>query len=66
MKESEYRLHQAPISNCCTALLEEDNNQQQQKVGPGNTPKPPPIYVSDVITISTLIQSETEAESFYG
>jgi hypothetical protein len=37
-------------------LLEEDNNKQQQKVGPRNTPKPPPIYVTDVTTISPLIQ----------
>jgi hypothetical protein len=39
-----------------TAFLEEDNNQQQQKVDPANTPKPPPTYVSGVITISPLIQ----------
>jgi hypothetical protein len=39
-----------------TALLEEDNDQQQQNVDPANTPKPPAIYVSGVITISPLIQ----------
>jgi hypothetical protein len=48
MKESEYWLHQSPTSNLYTALLEEDNGQQQQK--------PSPIYVSDIVTISLLIQ----------
>jgi hypothetical protein len=56
ISRSEYWLHPTPTSNRYTVLLEEDNDQQQQKVDPVNTSKPPPIYVSGVITISPLIQ----------
>jgi hypothetical protein len=52
-KESNHRLHPTSTSNRYTALLDDENGQQD---GPGNTPKPPPIYVSDVTTISPLIQ----------
>jgi hypothetical protein len=37
-------------------LLEEESEDQQQKAGPENTPKPPPIYITDVTNISPLIQ----------
>jgi hypothetical protein len=56
IKENEYWLHLTLNYNHYTALLEENNDQQQQKVGPENTTKPPPIYVSYIITISPLIQ----------
>jgi hypothetical protein len=55
IKESEYWLHPTPTSSCYTTLLEVDDDQQQEKLGPGNTPKPPPIYVSNVKTISPLV-----------
>jgi hypothetical protein len=44
-------------SSLYTALLEEDNDQQKQKLGFRNTPKPTPIYVSDVITVLPLSYS---------
>jgi hypothetical protein len=31
-------------------------NTKQQKVGPENTPTPPPIYITDVTNISPLVQ----------
>jgi hypothetical protein len=37
------------------ALLEEES-EKQQKAGPENTPKPPPIYITDVKNIAPLIQ----------
>jgi hypothetical protein len=36
------------------APLDDKHENQQQKDGPGNTPKPPPIY--DITAISPLIQ----------
>jgi hypothetical protein len=56
IRESEYWHHPTTTTNHYTVLLEEDSGQQQQKGGPGKTPKPPPIYVSDMTTISPLIQ----------
>jgi hypothetical protein len=52
----EYWLHPIPTSSCYTVLPEEDNDQQQQKVDPANLLKPPAIYISGIITISSLIQ----------
>jgi hypothetical protein len=46
-------LHSTTISNQYSALQE---HEQQQHNGSGNKPKPPPIYISDVTTISPLIQ----------
>jgi hypothetical protein len=37
-------------------LLEVESEDQQHKAGPENTPKPPPIYITDVANISPLIQ----------
>jgi hypothetical protein len=34
----------------------EDGEDQHQNYDPGNTQKPPPIYVSDVTTIPPLTQ----------
>jgi hypothetical protein len=55
-KESEHWLNQTSTSNRYTALLEEESEDKQQKAGPENTPKPPPIYITDVQNISPLIQ----------
>jgi hypothetical protein len=55
-KESEHWLNQTSTYNRYTALLEEGSEDQQEKDGPENTPKPPPIYITDVKNISTLIQ----------
>jgi hypothetical protein len=54
-KESEHWLNQTFTSNRYAALLEEESEYQKQKAGPENMPKPPPIYVTDVINISSLI-----------
>jgi hypothetical protein len=54
-KESEHWLNQTSISNRYTALLEEESADQQHKASPENTPKPPPIYITDVKNISPLI-----------
>jgi hypothetical protein len=35
---------------------EEESENQQQKGSPENTPKPPPIYITYVKNISSLIQ----------
>jgi hypothetical protein len=35
-------------SNRYTALLEDVSGEQQHNTGPDNTPKPPPIYITDV------------------
>jgi hypothetical protein len=43
-------------SNRYTALLEEEIEDQQQKAGPESTTRPPPIYITDVKVISSLIQ----------
>jgi hypothetical protein len=50
---SNHWLHSTSTSNRYTALLDEEKGQQD---GPGNTPKPPPMYVSDVTTVFSLIQ----------
>jgi hypothetical protein len=55
-KESEHWINQTSTSSRYTALLEEGSKDQQQKAGPENTPKPPPIYITDVKNISPLIQ----------
>jgi hypothetical protein len=55
-KESEHWLNQTSTSNLYTALLEEESEDQHQKAGPEDTPKPPPIYITDVTNISPLIQ----------
>jgi hypothetical protein len=55
-KESYHWLNQTSISNRCTALLEEESKDQQQKAGPENTPKPPPVYITDIKNVSPLIQ----------
>jgi hypothetical protein len=55
-KEREYWLNQASTSSRYTDLLEEESEDQQQKAGPENTPKPPPVYITDVKNISPLIQ----------
>jgi hypothetical protein len=55
-KESEHWLNQTSNSNHYTALLEEESEDKQHKAGPENTPKLPPIYITDVKNISPLIQ----------
>jgi hypothetical protein len=55
-KGSEHWLNQTSTYNRYMALVEEDTEDQQQKAGPENTPKPPPIYITDVKNISPLIQ----------
>jgi hypothetical protein len=55
-KGSEHWLNQTSTSNRYTALLEKESEDQQQKAGPENTPKPPPIYITDFKNISPLIQ----------
>jgi hypothetical protein len=59
-KESEHCLNQTSISNRYTALLEEESEDQQQKSSPENTPKPPPIYITNVTNISPLIQLQEQ------
>jgi hypothetical protein len=54
-KQSEHWLNQTSTSNRYTALLEEES-EDQQKAGNENTPKPPPIYITDITNISPLIQ----------
>jgi hypothetical protein len=56
VKESEHWLNQTSTSICYTALIEEKTEDLQKKAGPENTPKTPPIYITDVTNISTLIQ----------
>jgi hypothetical protein len=53
-KKNQHWLNQTSTSNCYTALLEEESKDQQQKAGPENTPKPPPIYITNVTNISPL------------
>jgi hypothetical protein len=53
-KESEHGLNQTSTSNHYTALLEEESEDQQQKAGPENTPKPPPVYITEVTNNSTF------------
>jgi hypothetical protein len=55
-KESEHWLNQTSTSNRYTTLLAEGSEDQQQKDGPENTPKLPPIYITDIKNISPLIQ----------
>jgi hypothetical protein len=55
-KESEHYLNQTSTSNRYTALLEEVSEAQQQKAGLEITPKPPPIYTTEVKNISPFIQ----------
>jgi hypothetical protein len=55
-KESNHWLNPTSSSSRYSALLDEENGLQQQQDGPENTPKPSPVYVSDVTTVSPLIQ----------
>jgi hypothetical protein len=50
-KGSEHWFNQTSTSNHYTPLVEEESEDQQQKAGPENTPKPPPIYITDVKNI---------------
>jgi hypothetical protein len=54
--ESEHWLNQTSTSNRYTALLEEESEDQQHRAGPENTQKPPPIYVTDIKNISSLMK----------
>jgi hypothetical protein len=54
-KESNHWLHPTSTSNRYTAVLDEENGHQQQQDGPGNTPKHPPMYVSNGTTVSPPI-----------
>jgi hypothetical protein len=36
--------------------LEAESEDQHETADPGNTPKPPPIYVTDVTTVTPIIQ----------
>jgi hypothetical protein len=54
-KESEHWLNQTSTSNLYIALIEEESEDQQKKAGPENTPKTPPIYITDVTNISTPV-----------
>jgi hypothetical protein len=53
-KENNHWLHPTTTSNQYAALQEHEHQQQHNRSG--NKPKLPPIYVSDVTTISLLIQ----------
>jgi hypothetical protein len=52
-KQSKNWINPTSTSNRYTAILEEES-EEQQKAGNENTPKPPPVYKTDVI--SPLIQ----------
>jgi hypothetical protein len=53
-KEREHWLNQTSTSNGYTALGEEESEDQQWKAGSENTPKPPPIDITDVKNYSPL------------
>jgi hypothetical protein len=55
-KESVHWLNQTSTSSNYTALLEEESEDQQHKPGPENTPKPLPIYITEVTNNSSLMQ----------
>jgi hypothetical protein len=55
-KESVHWLNQTSTSSRYTALLEEESEDQHHRAGPENTPKPPPIHITDVKNISPFIQ----------
>jgi hypothetical protein len=52
-KESVHGLNQSSTSNRYTALLEEESEEQQHKTGPNNMPKPPPIYITQLLKYLT-------------
>jgi hypothetical protein len=51
VKESDHWLNPTSTRNRFSALMEDESEDQQQTADAGNTPKPPPIYVSDVTSI---------------
>jgi hypothetical protein len=55
-KESAYWLNQTSTSSCYATVPEEESEDQRYKVGPENTPKPPPIYITDIKNITLLVQ----------
>jgi hypothetical protein len=55
-KEDSYWLNPTLISNRYSALPEEDSSEYYQKSNIKTTPKPPPIFVSNITTISPIIQ----------
>jgi hypothetical protein len=55
-KYSVHWLNQISTFNSYTALLEEIREDQQHKTGPENKPKPPPIYLTSVKSITSPIQ----------
>jgi hypothetical protein len=56
IKEDGHWLHPTTTYNCYTALSDDENIDHLQKAATDSTPKPPPIFVSDVITIPPLLQ----------
>jgi hypothetical protein len=54
-KKSEHWLNPTSTSNSYTTLLEKES-EEQHKAAPENTPKPPPIYITEVTNISPLVQ----------
>jgi hypothetical protein len=56
IKENHHWLHPTTTINRYSVLQDEEPEQPTRHNEPGKTPKPPPIYVSDVTTISPLIR----------
>jgi hypothetical protein len=55
-KEDNNWLHPTTTHNHHAALSDDENIDHLQRVATDSTPKPPPIFVSDVITIQPLLQ----------
>jgi hypothetical protein len=56
IKEDSHWLHPTATHNRYSALSDDENVDHLQKVASDSTPKRPPIFVSDVITIPPLLQ----------
>jgi hypothetical protein len=54
-REDSYWLNPTSTSNRYSALSDEDSSEHHQKSNIETTPKSPPIFVSNVTTVSTLI-----------
>jgi hypothetical protein len=54
IKENHHWLHPTTATNSYSVLQDEEPEQPTRHNEPGKTPKLPPIYVSDVTTISSL------------
>jgi hypothetical protein len=56
IKEDNNWLHPTTTYNRYASLSDDENIDHLQKVATDSTPKPPPIFVNDVITIPPLLQ----------